>query len=123
VSYLTTSALNGLVGAAGLLQQQPPTTTGPAGENSPGPMIDQFFADNTWLTSLMAGVGVLLVAFLIIKAIWQSTNDGGRKAAGGALRGALLALLLFVPSLIGKIADLGFVAITSLADWLFGLLS
>jgi hypothetical protein len=122
VSQLTATTYHGLVGAARLLQTQPtPTTTGSAGETSPGPMIDQFFASNTWLTSLMAGVGVLLVAYLIIKAIFQSSNDGNRKATGSALRGALLALLLFVPSLIGKIADLGFMAITSLADWLFNL--
>lgn len=121
MSYLTTTTYQGLVGAAHLLQQQPAPATGSAGETSPGPMIDDFFAANTWLTSLMAGIGVLLVAFLIIRAIFQSANDGNRKATGGALRGALLALLLFVPSLIGQIADLGFLAITSLADWLFKL--
>lgn len=121
MSQLTATTYHGLVGAARLLQTQPTPTTGPAGEKSPGPMIDQFFASNTWLTSLMAGVGVLLVAYLIIKAIFQSSNDGNRRATGSALRGALLALLLFVPSLIGKIADLGFTAINSLADWLFNL--
>lgn len=121
MSQLTATTYQGLVGAAHLLQTQPTPTTGPAGEKSPGPMIDQFFAANTWLTSLMAGVGVLLVAYLIIKVIFQSGSDGNRRATGSAIRGALLALLLFVPSLIGKIADLGFLAITSLADWLFNL--
>ena len=120
MSHLTATTYQGLVGAAHLLQTQP-APTGPAGEKSPGPMIDEFFAANTWLTSLMAGVGVLLVAYLIIKLIFQSGSDGNRKATGSAIRGALLALLLFVPSLIGKIADLGFLAITSLADWLFNL--
>jgi hypothetical protein len=118
---LTATTYHGLVGAARLLQTSPTQTTGPAGEKSPGPMIDQFFAANTWLTSLMAGVGVLLIAYLIIKAIFTSSSDGNRKATGGIVRGLLLALLLFVPSLIGKIADLGFLAITSLADWLFNL--
>ena len=106
-----------------LAQQAPVTTpvTGPAGEKSPGPMIDDFFAANPWLTSLMAAIGVLLVAFIIIRLIFQSFDDSNRKATGSAIKGALLALILFVPSLIGKIADIGFTAVTSLADWLFNL--
>jgi hypothetical protein len=121
VSYLTTSSYHGLVGAARFIQE-PGTSTGPAGESSPGPMIDDFFASNPWLTSAMAGIGVLLVAFLIIKAIFQSKDDGRNRAFGSAIRGAILALLLFVPSLIGQLADLGFTAVTSIADWFFGLL-
>ncbi|HET6952893.1 MAG TPA: hypothetical protein VFI47_21095 [Acidimicrobiales bacterium] len=121
MSNLIAITYHGPVGVVRFLQE-PGTSTGPAGEQSPGPMIDDFFASNPWLTSAMAGIGVLLVAFLIIKAIWQSKDDGKSKALGSAIRGALFALLLFVPSLIGKLADLGFTAITSLADWFFELL-
>jgi hypothetical protein len=127
VSYLTLASihLGGLVGGVlPQVAQAPPATppgSGAAGEKSPGPMIDDFFASNPWLTSLMAAVGVLLVAFIIIRLIFQSFDDSNRKATGTAVKGALLALILFMPSLIGQIADIGFAAITSLADWLFNL--
>ncbi len=121
MSYLTTTTYHGLVDAAGL-GQQPGTSSRAAGENSPGPMIDDFFASNPWLTSVMAGVGVLLLAYLVLRGVWQSKDEGNRKAFGSAIKGALLALVLFIPSLIGMMADLGFTAVTSLADWFFDLL-
>jgi hypothetical protein len=100
-------------------QQEPGTDAGD--DTNLGPMFDDFFASNTWLTAAMAGVGVLLIAYILLRTIWQSKDEGGRRAAGSALRGLALAVILFVPSLIGKIADLTLTAVTSIADWFFGL--
>ena len=103
-----------------LLQQQEPASDNAA--RNPGDMLNDFFASNPWLTALMAGVGVVLILWVILRAIWQSKEEGTSRASLTAVRGALLAMLLFVPSLIGRIAGLAYTGVTAVADWFFNLL-
>ena len=104
-----------------LLAQQEPAAADPGARN-PGDMLNDFFASNPWLTAIMAGVGVVLILWVILRAIWQAKEEGTGRAGLTAVRGALLAMLLFIPSLIGEIASLAYTGVTAVADWFFGLL-
>ena len=110
-----------IVTSALLLAQQEPGQA-EADPRNPGDMVNDFFASNPWLTALMAGAGVVLVLWVILRAIWQSKEEGTSRASLTAVRGALLAMLLFVPSLIGRIAGLAYTGVTAVADWFFNLL-
>ena len=113
--------MNARVMSALLLAQQEPGQA-EADPRNPGDMLNDFFASNQWLTAVMAGMGVVLVLWVILRAIWQAREEGTNRASLTAVRGALLAMLLFIPSLIGKIAGLAFTGVTAVADWFFALL-
>jgi len=113
--------VNVMITSALLLAQQEPGAA-EADSRNPGDMVNDFFASNPWLTALMAGAGVVLVLWVILRAIWQAKEEGTNRASLTAVRGALLAMLLFVPSLIGKIAGLAYTGVTAVADWFFALL-
>ena len=104
-----------------LLAQQEPAAADPAARN-PGDMLNDFFASNPWLTALMAGVGVVLILWVILRAIWQAREEGTGRAGLTAVRGALLAMLLFIPFLIGAAATQTYTGVTAVADWFFALL-
>ena len=104
-----------------LLAQLAPSAADPAARN-PGDMLNDFFESNPWLTALMAGVGVVLVLWVILRAVWQAREEGSGRAGLTAVRGALLAMLLFIPSLIGEIASVAYTGVTAVAAWFFSLL-
>ena len=113
---LTTSVYLHLVGGAGFQQQEPGASLE---DEDPGTLLTDFFDSNPWLTAMMAGVGVVLVVWTILRTIWISRDDGNRKAISAALKGGVLALLLFSPSLVVQIAVLASDAVSEVAGWFF----
>ena len=113
---LTTSVYLHLVGGAGFQQQEPGASLE---DEDPGTLLTDFFDSNPWLTAMMAGVGVVLVVWTILRTIWISRDDGNRKAISAALKGGVLALLLFSPSLVVRIAVLASDGVREVAGWFF----
>ncbi|HEX6568457.1 MAG TPA: hypothetical protein VF015_04805 [Acidimicrobiales bacterium] len=113
--HLTTPIITHLTHLAWL--QQDPTDT--VTDEDPGTMISDFFQSNTWLTAVMAGMGVVLIVWTVLRTIWISKDEGSRKATSSALKGGLLALLLFSPSLIVDIAVLASDSVQKVASWFF----
>jgi hypothetical protein len=113
---LTTSVYLHLAGGAGFQQQEPGASLE---DEDPGTLLTDFFDSNPWLTAMMAGVGVVLVVWTILRTIWISRDDGNRKAISAALKGGVLALLLFSPSLVVRIAVLASDGVREVAGWFF----
>lgn len=112
---LTRSVYHHVAGAA-WYQQEP----GAALEDEdPGDLLTEFFQSNPWLTAVMAGVGVVLIVWTVLRTIWISKDDGSRKALSSALKGGALALLLFSPSLVVKIVVLASDGVREAAGWFF----
>ena len=115
MNLTTTSVYLHLAGGA-RFQQEPGASLE---DEDPGTLITDFFESNPWLTAIMAGVGVVLVVWTILRTIWISRDDGNRKAFASALKGGVLALLLFSPSLVVRIAVLASDGVREVAGWFF----
>ncbi|HEX6417270.1 MAG TPA: hypothetical protein VFZ77_02195 [Acidimicrobiales bacterium] len=113
--HLTPTIREGFAAVARLQQERTETVR----DGDPGAMITEFFESNPWLTAVMAGVGVVLVIWTVLRTIWVSKDEGSRRAAGSALKGGLLALLLFYPSLIVEIAVFASNSVHKVASWFF----
>jgi hypothetical protein len=113
--HLTPSFPDAFAALASLQQERSETVS----DGDPGAMITEFFESNTWLTAVMAGVGVVLIVWTVLRTIWISKDEGSRKATGSALKGGLLALLLFYPSLIVEIAVFASNSVHKVASWFF----
>lgn len=113
--HLTPSFPDAFAALANLQQERSETVS----DGDPGAMITEFFESNTWLTAVMAGVGVVLIVWTVLRTIWISKDEGSRKATGSALKGGLLALLLFYPSLIVEIAVFASNSVHKVASWFF----
>ncbi len=111
----TGSLLHHLAGGAWYQQQPGDGLT----DEDPGNLIGEFFESNPWLTAAMAGIGVVLVVWTILRTIWVARDDGSRKAFASALKGGALALLLFSPSLVVRIAALASDGVRDIAGWFF----
>lgn len=110
--HLITARIDGIPGAA--LAQQDPLDT-----QDPGTLLNDFFAENTWLTAVMAGTGVLLIISVILRTIWMSKEEGSNRALRSAMVRGLLALLLFFPSVVVDIAVLASQGVGAVAGWFF----